>query len=600
MNRTWILVPVATALVLHFVVPDSSAKAVITVTTTDPAANPGDSFCSLIEALDNANTDSDTSGGDCPAGAGPDTIVLAAASTYTLSAAHNTTDGPNGLPSITSVVTIEGGGSTLARSAAGGTPEFRILHVSASGNLTLNAMTVQNGYLVSQGGGGILIQGGVLTLNASTVQGNSVENTQGGGIANVDGAAALYDSFVMDNAVLNATGTSNGGGLANRAVNGDASLSLDNTEVVGNSAGRSGGGVFNVAASDRTATLTIENSLVSGNTADQAAGGIWSTRSGPTGYTILVVIDHSTIRDNVTPNSTGMVGGGGIINNYGEMLITHSLIEGNLAVTGAAFGGGVINAFGTLMITHSTISGNEVHLDQVANFDGGGPLSGGGGGLVNSDGTMTVVNTTISGNVVTGGGSGGGILNAQFFGVAPSNVVLINTTVSENRVDAVPTARALEVGSGETYFGTNSGGGLSGVNFSGGMSITYYLQNTIIAGNFAPDLTNCDSAAGVDYVSNGHNLEDGDSCNLNQPTDLVNTDPLLGPLQDNGGPTWTHALLAGSPAVDAADDAVCSAPPVGGTDQRGVARPSGPACDIGAFEWEYPVQFWIYLPIVIR
>ncbi|HET6446032.1 MAG TPA: DUF11 domain-containing protein, partial [candidate division Zixibacteria bacterium] len=67
-------------------------------------------------------------------------------------------------------------------------------------------------------------------------------------------------------------------------------------------------------------------------------------------------------------------------------------------------------------------------------------------------------------------------------------------------------------------------------------------------------------------------------------TDIVNADPLLGPLQDNGGETETHALLDDSPAIDAGSDATCAAPPVDGEDQRGVARPIGPHCDIGAFE----------------
>jgi hypothetical protein len=84
----------------------------------------------------------------------------------------------------------------------------------------------------------------------------------------------------------------------------------------------------------------------------------------------------------------------------------------------------------------------------------------------------------------------------------------------------------------------------------------------------------------------GHNLEDGDTCNLDQPTDLVNTDPLLQPLGDNGGPTETHALAEGSPAVDQGSCAGLA------TDQRGYPRPvdipgvadADDGCDIGAYE----------------
>jgi hypothetical protein len=86
--------------------------------------------------------------------------------------------------------------------------------------------------------------------------------------------------------------------------------------------------------------------------------------------------------------------------------------------------------------------------------------------------------------------------------------------------------------------------------------------------------------------SGGHNLLGRTaSCNgFTGPGDLLKADPLLGPLQDNGGPTFTMALMGGSPAIDAGDDAVCAAPPVLGVDQRGQPRPGGPHCDIGAFE----------------
>jgi len=80
----------------------------------------------------------------------------------------------------------------------------------------------------------------------------------------------------------------------------------------------------------------------------------------------------------------------------------------------------------------------------------------------------------------------------------------------------------------------------------------------------------------------------------------VNTAPLLGPLADNGGPTWTHALLAGSPAIDAADDAACVAPPINGVDQRGVARPQGVGCDVGAFERVEGAHRRVELRIVVE
>ena len=111
------------------------------------------------------------------------------------------------------------------------------------------------------------------------------------------------------------------------------------------------------------------------------------------------------------------------------------------------------------------------------------------------------------------------------------------------------------------------------------------MQNTIVAYN-GP--ANCNAA----LTSNGHNLEDGNTCGFNATGDQPNTDPLLGPLADNGGDTLTHALLPGSPAIDAG---VCIAEIT--TDQRGVARPQGTTCDIGAYEY---VGYEVYLPLVLR
>jgi hypothetical protein len=118
------------------------------------------------------------------------------------------------------------------------------------------------------------------------------------------------------------------------------------------------------------------------------------------------------------------------------------------------------------------------------------------------------------------------------------------------------------------------GGGISG--FYG------TVTNTIVAGNSAVVTgANCDSAANSPF---GFNLTDDTSCGFSAAGDLVVADAMLGPLQDNGGPTETHALLAGSPAINAAS---CGfPPPTTDTDQRGVLRPQGAACDIGAFEVE--------------
>jgi hypothetical protein len=93
----------------------------------------------------------------------------------------------------------------------------------------------------------------------------------------------------------------------------------------------------------------------------------------------------------------------------------------------------------------------------------------------------------------------------------------------------------------------------------------------------------------------GHNLESGSTCGFTATDDITNINPLLGLLQDNGGPTLTLALLAGSPAIDKGDNNFCPA-----TDQRGYSRPYGIACDIGAYEFGATAPWQLFLPLIMR
>lgn len=122
-------------------------------------------------------------------------------------------------------------------------------------------------------------------------------------------------------------------------------------------------------------------------------------------------------------------------------------------------------------------------------------------------------------------------------------------------------------------------GGAGIAMIGGGSSAT--VHDTIVANSPTKTLNNknCAFFNSAMISSAGYNLEDADDCGFHETGDQTRTDPQLGALQDNGGPTFTMALSAGTPAVDAADPR-CDAP----TDQRGVARPQGTRCDIGAFE----------------
>jgi hypothetical protein len=254
--------------------------------------------------------------------------------------------------------------------------------------------------------------------------------------------------------------------------------------------------------------------------------------------------------------------GGGIGNFGGTLKVINSTISGNSAGDG---GGGIIN-LGTLVVTDSTISNNsaiglsgqgggiwnlgEESMLKVINSNLSQNSATFGGGTLNSAGTVTIMNSTISSNSATVAfvRSGGGISN-----YANGTMTIMNSTISSNSA--------------------GSGGGI--YIFSGGNST---LRSTIVANNTSGG--NCFGPLN----DAGYNVEDANTCGFTQATgSLPNTNPLLDPagLADNGGPTQTIALLPESPAVDLVSQEACPPPQ---TDQRGVERPQGEACDAGAFE----------------
>jgi hypothetical protein len=172
----------------------------------------------------------------------------------------------------------------------------------------------------------------------------------------------------------------------------------------------------------------------------------------------------------------------------------------------------------------------------------------------------TVANSTITGNSALGGsnaaGQGGGVYNS-------STLTLLNDTIASNRVS----------GTGSTGSDLYNDGG------------TVTATNTIVSVGTGAD--NCATANSGTITDGGHNLDSGTSCEFAPASS--NKDPKLGALANNGGPTETMALFMGSPAIDAGDDTVCAAVPVSAQDQRGVTRPQGAHCDIGAFEVLVPI-----------
>ena len=416
------------------------------------------------------------------------------------------------------------------------------------GNVAISGVTISNGNTPSNGGG--ILNIGTLNLTDTAVSNNN--GTIGGGIRN-NGAMTLTNSTVSGS-----TASNNGGGIANSGT-----LTLANSIVSGSTTSGNGSGIYNFSSG----ILTLTNSTITGNSAEGGHGG-GITNTG------TMTIANTTVSGNSTPGSVRK--GGGIYNNGGPLNITNSTVSGNTAVQG---GGGIYN-IGTVTITDSTVSGNKAET------------SSGAGGIFNDSGTVTLTNSTITGNSAEGG-HGGGITNT-------GTMTIANTTVSGNS-----TPGSVRKGGGiynnggplnitnSTVTGNSANSNGGGIHNNSGIT---ELVNTIIAENTASSGPDCSGSP----TSLGYNLIGDDTgCGFTAaPGDLVGDganpiDPVLGPLQDNSGPTETHALLPGSPAIDAGDDGAAPA-----TDQRGVARPQGPTSDIGAYEFEPPDVFTYSAKIV--
>lgn len=275
--------------------------------------------------------------------------------------------------------------------------------------------------------------------------------------------------------------------------------------------------------------------------------------------------------------------GGGIYNNSGTLKLISTLVTGNAGDGGA----GIFNVNGAVELINSSLNANIDRFFGAGIWNDGSDaivtltnssITGNSGrlrgtGIYNLAGTATLINSTVSGNI-----HGAGIMNH----LAGSTLTLINSTVSGNGGTAPNDAGGIYNAGGvvelvnSTVSGNTAATVFSGINNGSG---TTRLKNTIVANNSPSD------GSGV-ITSLGHNIASDGSCGLTGPGDLNSTNPLLGPLADNGGPTQTHAPLLGSPAIDAVPLADCTdanGNPVA-TDQRGVARPQGPACDIGSVE----------------
>lgn len=473
---------------------------------------------------------------------GADTIILPVG-TYVLTIAGTGEDAAaTGDLDVTGDLTLSGNSAT--DTTINGNGIDRVIQITSTVTVSLSNMTITGGSFAGGMGGGVFNQGNLSVSNV-TLTGNSA--SEGGGLASQNGVATIINTTVFSN-----TAPGSGGGIFQTGA-----MEIINSTISDNVSTTESGGIASPGG-----TLTITTSTISNNRANfSAGGGIGGVgtlsvsnssiannrayRGGGIYFGGTVSITASSILTNVASTEAG-----GISNNFGTLTVISSTVSGNSA--GSGNGGAIFNATGQILnITHSTLSGNSA-------------LNGGG---ISNAGTLTLTNSTLTDNNAFI--SGGGLSNS-----GTPLATLSNTTVTSNSVN---------IGNGA---GIINGGTLS-------------LVNSIIAGNTDPGGEAPDCSGTLNSL--GYNLiQSTVGCTISGILTgvITNAAPLLGPLQNNGGPTLTHALLGVSPAVDAGDNTACPA-----TDQRGVARPqdgdgNGSAiCDIGAYELPPPVLF---LPLVMR
>jgi hypothetical protein len=313
-----------------------------------------------------------------------------------------------------------------------------------------------------------------------------------------------------------------------------------------------GGGPYTFGCADGTTVVTDAEIVIDNDVILDGEGNL--TVHGNEEHRVFSVPHGVTAEMNGFIITRGLSLDGVGIDNRGTLTIANSTVsecEGDL-------GGAVANS-GTLTMTNCTVSGNRSdfaagifnneELTMTNCTVSGNTSAGNGGGVTNADGRLTMTNCTVSGNKA--GSEGGGILNA-----GDGTLTITNSTVSGNTAGG-------------------KGGGIMSGN-AGGLSVA----NSLIEGD-------CVTEDDATVVSNGYNIESpGDTCGFDPDgTDQVSVtaeELSLGELAANGGPTDTHALLPGSIAIDVIPEAMCEVD----TDQRGVTRPQGAACDVGAFELE--------------
>ncbi len=561
----------------------------------DATINVTPTGCQLPDAIQAAETGNPT--GACPSGDphGLTTIVLAGGHTYSGVGLHITSG-------RISLVGHKASDTTVSGEVTG-----RILQIDKGATVTIENLTLSDGVAPngtsggSGGAGGAVLNNGTLNVLSSVfsfdfsgVGDNAGAGTvtfgggggPGGAIANYGSLAISGSTFVQD-----ATNDGGSGGSGSAQVFGGAggpggavasfgSLAISRSSFSNNYTGNggtgggssgicmggAGGSGAAVAVLDGTARIVSSSfsSNQTGNGGLAATGSCSIGNGGNPGDGAVFNGAPSTVGHGTTVSSSTIVGnvtggGGGTGGNFG--------------IQGQAYGGGVSNGYGgVLVLRAATIEGNKAE---------GGSYNY-GGGLTNS-GVLTLRADTLDRNSTVGPGSGGGLYSQADPKYA---VQIVDSTIAGNTAaDGTGAGVELEIGTVGVTASTIARNFRTGVPTDGsGIDIAdktdkVIERDSVVASNGAANCTN----HGGTLASLGHNLSFPDKSCAHE----VIGAPKLGLLAANGGPTKTFALEPGSAAIDKvpASDAGCA----GTTDQRGVLRPQGPRCDIGALEVRVPV-----------
>ncbi|MBD8524825.1 choice-of-anchor Q domain-containing protein [Pseudomarimonas arenosa] len=586
--------------------PAAEAATITLTNNTETIADDG--FCTLPEAIENANGDSQngrTMSGECAAGSGPDTISLAGYS-ITLTTA---------LPTVVESLNISGGGGSVQRSSAvicdfdafPDAGEFRLLTAS-SGNLELSDITLQNGCADNPGvnassGGAVSVYAGNLSLTGVTLSQNSAVYRGGA----IHFTATGYSLTINSSSISNNTSNWQGGAIHTHGV----AVTIDQSSLNYNGTSQNGGALAHFGGN----TVLITNSELRNNRAPQSGGGALFVSAS------VVSLDSCTVH----ANSSGSGSGGGLFVSSGSLQLMNSTVSSNFAQAG---GGGVFLNTSSASLIGSTFSQN------TSSASGGGVRSG------NVGGPLLVQNSQFNGNFANNYGGG-------LYASAP--VTLDSSTFSHNRADGGAGVRTRDYAAvvQDSTFSFNTavydGGGLqstadlsvtrstfqsntAGIR-GGGVYATAELQlqdstlaynsalqagglfargyvskevrDSSLIGNLCAE--NCQLYSHQGTLSIQRSLLIGGGCYSQNTTNSYNNLSTvndcaglatqvtaaalnLGALRDNGGATQSVMPGIGSIAIDAGGTG-CA-----GTDQRGVARAFNGQCDVGAVEIDETAQ----------